>query len=125
MANIANVSITSNPAGTDAAVTHYPVKVENGVAMWIDRTNPVIALQSIASMTMVDTATMRKTSGQIILPFLDPNDATLVHKGFFSFMFAAPLVSTRAYRWDLSRRGQTFMPNSIVSNCFLDNDRVT
>lgn len=127
MSGIANLTITTNPAGTDVNVNYGPKKASGGIeASWEDRTQGIILLQPLAAMRFSDAyrGNMRRVSGSLTLPFVDPNDSTKYLKGYFNAELVIPLISSSAQRKDLRTRATSFLANTVWSAAFETGDNV-
>jgi len=120
MPAVANLTITGG-----AAVTYYPKKVIAGSeAYYIDRTNPVIAGQSVLSFFMSESATVRKVTGKVTYPTLNATTNVLSYTHLGSFELKAPLQGTKAERTEVRLRTKDAIGNAVVTSMFDDGEGV-
>lgn len=109
MAQVESLELT-NASGMP--VTYNRRKIEPGVsAMFVDETESVLDLQSKASLSLKETVTVRKVSGKVTLPVVDPVTGKVAYTCIGSFELVAPLHSTGDSRKDLRRRLKDFIGN--------------
>lgn len=117
MGAAANLTVSTWNGTAYVDVTYYPFRVIGGQeATYIDRTSSNLALQSRLSLFFKETATVRKTTGRLILPFVDAVDSTKVHQNLWTFAHTTPLVSTEAQRTDLWKRGASISALTTLAN---------
>lgn len=118
MAAAGNLILKNN---ADVNVTYYPFKVLTGdTAAYVDRTNGVLAAQSVASLFFKQSATTRKVSGKVTYPVLNATTGELSHTLLGTFELIAPLVATATERLEIRKRVAAMIADAIVSSA-LDN----
>jgi hypothetical protein len=98
-----------------AEQTYYPFSVINGdKAMYIDRTNSVLAAQSRASLFFNESTKTRKVTGKVTYPVLNATTGELSHTLIGTFEFAIPLIASSAERAEIRSRAADMIDDAIV-----------
>lgn len=110
MANATSLSLKNAAA---VAVPYQPIRISTGeFAMYVDRTNPVLNMQSKASLSYSETATVRKVGVKLTFPFtVDGKVNTCIGTA----NMVIPTVTTLTERQELRARLVSLLADAIVT----------
>jgi len=99
----------------DVNVTYYPLRIETGKqAVYVDRTNSVLAAQSRASMFFSESPTTRKVSGKVTFPVLNATTGVVSYTLLGTFDMRLPLTASLTERQELRKRLASAIADAIV-----------
>lgn len=96
-------------------VNYNPIRIETGkVAVYVDRTQGVIALQPRASLFFKESPTVRRVSGKVTYPVLDATTGA-IDTASGSFELILPLKLDLTSRQETRSRLAAMIADAIVT----------
>lgn len=96
-------------------VNYYPTVIQTGSrAVYVDRTNGKLALQSHATLTQAEQATQRRTSGKVDFRVEDAVTG-VVRTGYGDFSFRIPNEFSLVERQELAARLRAMIDDAVVT----------
>lgn len=105
-----------------ANVNYYPKVITTGVkAVYVDRTQGVIALQPSASLNFRESATARNVSGKLVFPVANPQ-SPMPDSCLGKFELVLPLKLSAADRNEILARTRAMVNDVIVTAAVIDGE---
>lgn len=113
MSAVANLVLKN---ASDVNVNYYPFLVRTGDEVaWVDRTASTLNEQSKARLFFKESATTRRVSGKITLPYVDTFNAEKTHTAIANFEFVLPLNANATTRTEIRKRLVAMIADAVIT----------